>query len=152
MTNRIDFSNLIAGHVNRYISVSEMMSSILVELKESLLLFDSKKLNKVLDEKMVVSEELTAVNQVVVTIVAERYGEFSEKTTLQLIEEFPALKDNWNTLKAYMKVIKSTLQEIRRILNSLEKYNHDLIQGLSVKKKAKYGYGSGRYPKKKIIP
>ena len=50
-----------------------------------------------------------------------------------------------------MKSIKDTLQEIRRVLNSLEKYNRDLIDGIASKNKTKYGYAKGRYPKKRII-
>lgn len=140
------FVNYLSVRINKYIRLSEMMLSILSELKESLLLFDTAKLNRVLDEKLVLSEELLVVNNEINNAITEKYGEFNEEATQRLIAEFPVLKVNWETLREFIKNIKMMLNDIKRVLVSIESYNETLLKNVNVKKKTNYSYAA-RYSK-----
>lgn len=145
--DREDFIDCMSVKINKYIRLSEMMLVILTELKESLLIFDTKRLNRVLDEKLVLSEELLVVNNEINAVMCKHYGGFSEEATSKMLAEYPLLKNNWETLRQFVKNIKTMLVDVRRVLVSIEKYNENLLKNINIKKKPGYSRAVSRYNK-----
>lgn len=121
-----EFENVLVVVVKDYISVSTSLCDILVSLKKALLSFDNAKLNKILDEKLVLNEQVLYVNGALEELIKNRYGDFSANTSKILLEEFPGIKANWVTLRNMVKSIKSHAHEVRRIISAIEKYHVDL--------------------------
>jgi len=121
-----EFANVLAVVVKDYISVSSSLCDVLIALKKALLSFDNAKLNKILDEKLVLNEQVLYVNSALEELIKERYGDFSANASKMLLEEFPDVKENWVTLRNMVRSIKSHAYEVRRIISAIEKYHVDL--------------------------
>ena len=121
-----DFQKTLLATVEEYISAASYLCDILIALKSALLSFDNAKLNRVLDEKLVVNEQVLYVNAALEGIIKDRYGDFSAKSSHALQEEFPAIQPKWTMLRNTIKAIKSHAFEVRRIIAAIEKYHIDL--------------------------
>lgn len=124
-----EFLMQLNQHVDNYIKLAEEMCDVLTELKKSLLAFNTRKLNKLLDEKLVMNEQILAVNQLIEQMMIERYGEFSKSSSVVLIDEFPDIRSPWQRLQDLMVWLKTELSEVKRVLAMIDKYNKELQDG-----------------------
>lgn len=112
--------------VEDYITLSSSMRDTLKNMKNALLSFDNAKLNRILDEKLVLNEQIQIVNARLSQLISDRYGEFSKKTSSQLMDEFPGIKVRWSSLQSMMKSLKDHAVDIRRIVNAIDRYHSSM--------------------------
>lgn len=122
-----EFLDQLSVCVNDYIDLSQVMCGVLAELKTSFLAFDTYKINKLLDEKLVVSEQILEVNKSISSIMIDLYGEFSKSTSMKLLEEFPEIKQSWQQLQGLASALETELSEVKRVLNMIENYDFELL-------------------------
>lgn len=124
--NNHDFSEALFSLVGEYVSLSSNLCETLIALKKALLSFDNAKLNRILDEKLVLNEQILSVNANLESLIISRYGEFSNLISKQLLLDFPEIKLSWDALRSMMKLLKSHASDVRRIIRAIEKYHADM--------------------------
>lgn len=121
--NKLDFYNKIIVIVNDYILLSNNMCEILGEIKKALLSFDNFKLNKVLDEKLVMNQQILSINEKLAAQMNDRYGSYTKESAEKLQIEFPEIINSWKALQFNMRLLKDYATDIRRVITAIEKYH-----------------------------
>ncbi len=121
--DKTDFYKKIIVIVNEYIQLSNNMCEILMEIKKALLSFDNFKLNKVLDEKLVMNQQILSVNEKLAVQMNDRYGSYTKESAEKLEAEFPEIVNSWKALQSNMRLLKNHAADIRRVISAIEKYH-----------------------------
>lgn len=123
---RREFLGTLTKTVTEYIELAEILSGVLADLKQSFLAFDTYKINKLLDEKLVVSEQLMEVHQSVNSLLEGKYGEATKTTTANMLADFPEIKQAWKLLQQLLATINTEVSEVKRVLTMIGEFDLDL--------------------------
>lgn len=124
--NEQNIVSTLSDALDDYKKVAVKLSATLIELRKAILSFNNKWLNRVLDEKLLLSEQLSAVKNKFEGVIISLYGSYSKEIAEQVQKDYLSIKPKWNSLKESMKLLKNNANDVRRVIKAVENYYQEL--------------------------